>query len=198
MDFTLEPLPFAEDALEPHIGSRTVNIHYHKHHKGYLDKLDKALENDERRAMTLEQIIRTSQGHIFNCAAQVWNHSFYWKSIAPGSSTEPGGSLRDQIERDFGSVAALKKELHAVAAGAFGSGWGWLVFDRDKNNLQVMSTSDAGNPLSDSCIPLLTIDVWEHAYYLDYQNDRGKYLQAVLDHLINWEFAEDNFGSQGA
>tara|TARA_R110002072_G_scaffold83597_4_gene189602 strand:- start:17407 stop:17808 length:402 start_codon:yes stop_codon:yes gene_type:complete len=133
MDFTLEPLPFAEDALEPHIGSRTVNIHYHKHHKGYLDKLDKALENDERRAMTLEQIIRTSQGHIFNCAAQVWNHSFYWKSIAPGRSTEPGGSLREQIERDFGSVAAVKKELHAV-----------------------------------------------------------------LDHLINWEFAEDNFGSQGA
>ena len=199
MDFTLEPLPFAEDALEPHISQRTVEFHYHKHHKGYMTKLDKALENDERRAMSLEQIMRTSQGGIFNNAAQVWNHSFYWQSIAPSSSTEPSaGALRDQIERDFGSVAALKKELHTVAAGAFGSGWAWLVFDRDKKCLQVISISGAENPLSDTCLPLLTIDVWEHAYYLDYQNDRGAYLDAVLDKLINWEFAEANFGSQGS
>ena len=198
MEFTLEPLPFAEDALEPHIGKRTVGIHYHKHHQGYLTKLDKALENDERRAMPLEEIIRTSQGHVFNCAAQVWNHSFYWKSIAPCASKEPvPGPLRQQIENDFGSMEALKKELRKVAAGTFGSGWGWLVYDRDKNKLQVISTSNAGNPLSENCTPLLTIDVWEHAYYLDYQNARGKYLDAVIEELINWDFAVDNFGAPG-
>lgn len=198
MKFTVEPLPFAEDALEPHISARTVGIHYNKHHKGYMTKLDKALESsDKRRDMPLEQIIGSSEGHVFNCAAQVWNHSFYWQSIAAQNNAGLGsGPLLTQIEKDFGSMDALKKELKAVAAGEFGSGWGWLVFDRDKKSLAVVSTTDAENPLPEGRKPLLTIDVWEHAYYLDYQNERGKYLDAVIDNLINWQFAADNFAAK--
>jgi Fe-Mn family superoxide dismutase len=197
MKFIVDPLPFAEDALAPHISERTVNIHYNKHHKGYMTKLDKALENDERRDMTLEQIVRSSDGHVFNCAAQVWNHSFYWQSIAPHKGVElDDGPLLAQVRTDFGSLDALKKELKAVAAGEFGSGWGWLVFDRTTNELAVVSTTDAENPLPAGRLPLLTLDVWEHAYYLDYQNERGKYLDAMIDHLINWQFAVDNFASK--
>jgi Fe-Mn family superoxide dismutase len=196
MKFTLEPLPFEEDALEPHIGRRTVNIHYNKHHKGYLTKLDKALQDDKRRDMSLEQIVRNSEGHVFNCAAQVWNHSFYWQSIAPGGNSEPeDGPLRQQIDADFGSLANLQDELKTVAAGEFGSGWGWLVFDADKKKLRVVSTTDAENPLPDKRVPLLTVDVWEHAYYLDYQNERERYLDAVIKHLVNWEFVAGNFAS---
>jgi superoxide dismutase, Fe-Mn family len=194
MKFTLEPLPFAENALEPHISQRTVNIHYNKHHKGYLAKLDKELANDKRRSMTLEGIIRASEGSVFNNAAQVWNHSFYWQSINPGGSEKPAsGLLSKQIEADFGSVNALAKELCAVAAGEFGSGWGWLVFDESSASLRVISTDDADNPLQSSCIPMLAVDVWEHAYYLDYQNERKTYLNAVIANLLNWDFAAANF-----
>jgi Fe-Mn family superoxide dismutase len=194
MNFTLEPLPFAEDALEPHISKRTVGLHYHKHHQGYMNKLEKALANDSRREMALEDIVRSSDGDVFNNAAQVWNHNFYWKSIAPGSSKYSGdGPLLKQVNADFGSLDGLRKELRGVAAGEFGSGWAWLVLEGDKSSLRVISTTDAENPLPAERIPLLTIDVWEHAYYLDYQNEREKYLDAVIDHLLNWEFAERNY-----
>lgn len=194
MKFTLEPLPFAESALEPYITQRTVNIHYNKHHKGYLAKLDKELANDKRRTMTLEGIIRTSDGSVFNNAAQVWNHSFYWQSIKPGGCKKPAsGQFFKQIKADFGSVEGLGNKLCAEAAGEFGSGWGWLVFDEGTASLRVISTDDAENPLRSSCIPLLTVDVWEHAYYLDYQNEREKYLDAVIANLVNWEFAAGNF-----
>ena len=199
MNFTLKPLPFAEDALEPYISRRTVSIHYRKHHKGYMTKLDKALAKDKRRSMTLEEIIRSSEGDIFNFAAQVWNHNFYWQSIAPGSSGKPGpGPFLTQIRSDFGSLDTLQRQLRAVAAGEFGSGWGWLVFDTKAAALQVISTTDAVNPLSTDYVPLLTIDVWEHAYYLDYQSEREKYLDAVIAHLINWDFAAQNFAGCGA
>lgn len=194
MNFKLEPLPFAEDALEPHISQRTVSLHYHKHHQGYMDKLDKALAKDKRRKLPLEEIVRSSEGDVFNNAAQVWNHSFYWKSIEPGSKAKPAaGPLLTQINADFGSVAALKKELQTVSAGQFGTGWGWLLFDNQTETLQVTSTDDADNPLTEQRVPLLTLDVWEHAYYLDYQNERGKYLEAVIANLINWDFAAANF-----
>jgi superoxide dismutase, Fe-Mn family len=194
MKFTLEPLPFAEDALEPYISQRTVNVHYNKHHKGYLAKLDRELANDKRRTMTLEGIIRTSDGSVFNNAAQVWNHNFYWQSIKPGGSRKPAaGPFFKQIKADFTSVDALGKKLCAAAAGEFGSGWGWLVFDEKTAALRVISTDDAENPLRSACIPLLTVDVWEHAYYLDYQNEREDYLNAVIAHLLNWDFAAGNF-----
>ncbi|HEY6131454.1 MAG TPA: superoxide dismutase [Halioglobus sp.] len=197
MDFTLKPLPFAEDALEPHISRRTVDFHYNKHHKGYMAKLDKALVNDKRRSWTLEEIIQSSEGNeqnIFNNAAQVWNHNFYWKSIEPGGNKRPvAGTFFTQIKADFGSLEELEKKLCAVSAGEFGSGWGWLVFNNDATALQVISTTDAENPLPGEHVPLLTIDVWEHAYYLDYQNEREKYLNAVISHLINWDFAAANF-----
>lgn len=194
MDFKLAPLPFAENALEPYISQRTVGIHYHKHHQGYMDKLDKALANDKRRALTLEEIVRGSDGDVFNNAAQVWNHDFYWRSIEPGSNAAPtAGPLLRQIEADFGSMDALQEQLRTVAAGQFGTGWGWLIFDNDASSLCVTSTGDADNPLTAAQVPLLTIDVWEHAYYLDYQNEREKHLEAVIAHLLNWEFAAENF-----
>ena len=196
MNFTLKPLPFPEDALEPHISRRTVDLHYNKHHKGYMSKLDKALANDKRRSWTLEEIIQSSEGNVFNNAAQVWNHNFYWKSIEPGGHKKPGaGTLLTQIKADFGSLDALEGKLCAVSAGEFGSGWGWLVFDNDSGSLQVINTNDAENPLGDEYVPLLTIDVWEHAYYLDYQNEREKYLDAVISELINWDFAAANFAN---
>jgi Fe-Mn family superoxide dismutase len=194
MEFKLKPLPFAEDALEPYISQRTVSIHYHKHHRGYMDKLDKALAKDKRRSSTLEEIVCSSDADVFNNAAQVWNHSFYWQSIAPGGKRKPAtGPLLKQIKADFGSFDALTEQLGAAASGQFGTGWGWLIFDHETASLQVMSTGDAENPLTDGLVPLLTIDVWEHAYYLDYQNERDKYLDAVIAHLINWDFASENF-----
>jgi Fe-Mn family superoxide dismutase len=197
MKFTVDPLPFAQDALEPHISARTVDIHYNKHHKGYMTKLDKALGKDARRDKTLEDIIRSSDGHVFNCAAQVWNHTFYWSSLVPkNTAKQPEGSLRKQIEKDFGTLDSLEEELKSVAAGEFGSGWGWLVFNDQKDKLQVISTTDAETPITEGLLPLLTLDVWEHAYYLDYQNERGKYLDAIIGNLINWEFAEKNFAAR--
>jgi Fe-Mn family superoxide dismutase len=197
MNFELNPLPFAEDALEPYISQRTVGIHYHKHHQGYLDKLDTLLASDNRRTLTLEAIVRSSEGEVYNNAAQVWNHSFYWKSIEPRGKSKPArGPLLEQIKANFGSLGALNTQLKAVAASQFGTGWAWLVFDNVTSSLQVTNTGDAENPLTGNCVPLLTIDVWEHAYYLDYQSERGRYLDAFISHLINWEFANDNFVSR--
>ena len=193
MKFEVPSLPYAKDALAPHISERTVEIHYEKHHKGYMKKLDAALDaTDAQRNATLEEIVKNSSGKVFNCAAQVWNHSFYWNSLSP-KTTQPSNELMAAIEASFDSFDALKTELKSVAAGEFGSGWGWLIRQNSTGKLAVTSTTDAENPLPDDITPLLTIDVWEHAYYLDYQNERGRYLDALIEHLINWDFASQNF-----
>jgi len=195
MEFEVPKLPYAKDALAPHISQRTVEIHYEKHHKGYMKKLDAALDaGDKRRDATLEDIVRSSDGKVFNCAAQVWNHSFYWNSLSP-KATAPGKDLMTAIDKSFGSFDALKKELKSVAAGEFGSGWGWLIRRNSTGELAVTSTTDAENPLPSDITPLLTIDVWEHAYYLDYQNERGRYLDALIEHLLNWDFASSNLAA---
>lgn len=197
MNFTLEPMPYEQDALEPHISARTISYHYNKHHQGYLTKLDAALPKDDaRREQSLEEIIKSSEGGVFNCAAQVWNHTFYWQSLDPTGKTSASKELATQIDADFGTVDELKSQLSSIAAGQFGSGWGWLVWNDADGKLQVVSTTDAENPMTEGLIPLLTLDVWEHAYYLDYQNDRGAYLSNLVDQLLNWEFASRNFAKR--
>ncbi|MFA5353018.1 MAG: superoxide dismutase [Thermodesulfovibrionales bacterium] len=189
------PLPYADNALEPVITANTVSFHYGKHHKGYVDNLNKLTSGTEYADMPLEKIITATAGKpektgIFNNAAQVWNHSFYWQSLNPKGGGEPPAALKQKIESSFGSVEAFKKEFAGAAVAQFGSGWAWLVLDSDK--LRVVRTANADNPLTAGLKPLLTIDVWEHAYYLDYQNRRADYVNAVLDKLINWEFALRN------
>ncbi len=193
MKFEIPSLPFPKDALEPRISARTIDFHYEKHHKGYLNKLRKAIEGTAMARQSLDEIVRTVDDQfIFNQAAQVWNHNFYWKSLAPTGMSPPAGKLGQAIERDFGGFDKLKRELAEIANGQFGSGWAWLVTDRD-GKLRVTSTSDADNPVPTELKPLLTIDVWEHAYYLDYQHERAKYVEAVIDGLISWKFAENNY-----
>jgi Fe-Mn family superoxide dismutase len=194
---TLPPLPYAENALEPAITAKTIGFHYGKHHKGYVDNLNKLIAGTDYSDLSLEDIIRGTAGRpertaIFNNAAQAWNHTFYWKSLAPKGGGEPPAALKKKIEASFGSLDACKKELAAAAVAQFGSGWVWLVLDEDK--LKVVKTANADNPLATAMRPLLTIDVWEHAYYLDYQNLRADYTKAVLDKLLNWEFALQNAG----
>ncbi|MGH0030294.1 MAG: superoxide dismutase [Myxococcota bacterium] len=191
MKFTMTPLPYDVFALAPHIGSSTVEIHYGRHHRGYLEKLRRAIGDKPEGERPLEEIVRTAEGDVFNNAAQVYNHDFYWRSLRPDGGGEPHGPLRSAIEGAFRSVDAFKRELAEAANGEFGSGWAWLVLDRD-GRLCVRSSSDAENPLQKGHTPLLTVDVWEHAYYLDYQNRRGEYVTAVLDHLLNWDFAVEN------
>jgi Fe-Mn family superoxide dismutase len=193
----LPPLPWAENALEPVVSAKTISFHYGKHHKTYVDTVNKMIAGTEYADMTLERLIGATAGKpdkagIFNNAAQVWNHTFYWNSLRPRGGGEPPSMLRQKIEAAFGSVDACKKELSAAAAAQFGSGWAWLVADAGK--LKIVKTADAETPLTRGLKPLLTIDVWEHAYYLDYQNKRADYVNAVLDKLINWEFAETNLG----
>ncbi len=193
MPIELPPLPFAKDALEPHISQRTVDIHYEKHHRGYVDKVNKALKGKDEKT-DLESLIKTANGDLYNHAAQVWNHTFYWNCLNPLGPNEPSQVLKDALCAQFGSVQKFKDELAESAKGEFGSGWAWLVMDGDK--LRVTSSTDAENPIREGMWPLLTIDVWEHAYYLDYQNERGKYVSAVIEHLLNWQFASSNFVSQ--
>lgn len=192
---TLLPLPYAQNALDPVISANTLSFHYGKHHKGYVDNLNKLLVGTEFTGFTLEKIITDTAGKadktaIFNNAAQAWNHAFYWQSLSPKGGGEPPAKLKQKIEASFSTVDACKKELTNAATTQFGSGWAWLVLDGDK--LKVLKTSNADSPLTKGLKPLLTIDVWEHAYYLDYQNRRADYVNAVLDKLINWGFAEDN------
>jgi Fe-Mn family superoxide dismutase len=191
MKFELPPLPYDTTELEPHISGRTLEFHYGKHHQGYMKKLRKAIEGTPDEEKSLEQLITTGGGNVFNNAAQVWNHTFYWNSMSPDGGGAPGGSLAGLIERDFQSLGSFRERFAAAAQGQFGSGWAWLV-QRPDGRLDVTSTSDAENPLQHGLKPLLTIDVWEHAYYLDYQNQRAKYLQAVIDELLNWDFAAQN------
>ena len=189
------PLPYAENALEPIITAKTISFHYGKHHKGYLDNLNKLVAGTEYADLPLEKIITSTAGQperaaIFNNAAQIWNHTFYWKSMRPGGGGEPPAAIKQKIEASFGSVDACKKELASTAISQFGSGWAWLVLD--SGVLKVVKTANADIPMTMGFTPILTIDVWEHAYYLDYQNRRLDYVNAVLDKLINWEFALQN------
>jgi Fe-Mn family superoxide dismutase len=194
----LPPLPYADNALDPVISANTIGFHYGRHHKGYVDNLNKLVAGTEFADLSLEKIIAATAGKtdktaIFNNAAQTWNHTFYWHSLKPNGGGEPPAALKQAIEAAFGSVDACKTELATAATTQFGSGWAWLVVDGDK--LKVVKTSNADLPLTMGMKPLLTIDVWEHAYYLDYQNRRADYVKAVLDKLINWGFAGDNLGA---
>ena len=193
----LPPLPYADNALDPVISANTVGFHYGKHHKGYFDNLNKLVAGTEFADLPLEQIIAKTAGKaektaIFNNAAQTWNHTFYWRSLKPRGGGEPPSVLKQKIEASFGAVDACKKELATAAMAQFGSGWVWLALDGDK--LKVLKTGNADVPLTTGVKPLLTIDVWEHAYYLDYQNRRADYVAAVLDKLICWDFAAENLG----
>ena len=193
----LPPLPYADNALDPVISANTVGFHYGKHHKGYFDNLNKLVAGTEFADLPLEQIIaktagKTEKTAIFNNAAQTWNHTFYWRSLKPRCGGEPPSALKQKIEASFGAVDACKKELSTAAMAQFGSGWVWLALDGDK--LKVLKTGNADMPLTTGVKPLLTIDVWEHAYYLDYQNRRADYVAAVLDKLICWDFAAENLG----
>lgn len=188
----LPALPYAANALEPVISANTIGFHHGKHHKAYVDNLNKFAAGTEFAGMPLEQIVTATAGHadktaIFNNAAQIWNHTFFWQSLKPGGGGEPPAALKAKMVAAFGSVEACKKELAAAATSQFGSGWAWLV--SDKGTLKVVKTSNADSPLTAGLRPILTIDVWEHAYYLDYQNRRADYVAAVLDKLINWDFA---------
>ena len=195
-EHVLPILPYADNALAPVISANTISFHYGKHHKTYVDNLNKLIAKTEYVGLALEKIIAQTAGKIdkvaiFNNAAQAWNHTFYWSSLMANGGGEPPMALMKKIEASFGSLDDCKKELVTAATTQFGSGWAWLVLDGDK--LKVIKTLNADSPLTKGMKPLLTIDVWEHAYYLDYQNRRLDYVNAIIDKLINWSFAADNF-----
>ena len=190
MAFTLPSLPFSRSALEPIISAETLEFHYGKHHQAYVNNLNALVEGKPEAKMPLDELIMKAEGGVFNNAAQVWNHTFYWNCLKPGGGGEPSGALAEAIDRDFGSFDAFKEEFSGAAANLFGSGWAWLVLDDGK--LKIAQTSNADLPMKHGQTALLTIDVWEHAYYIDYRNARPKYIEAVLDNLINWDFVEQN------
>lgn len=194
MAFELPALPYSKDALAPHISEETLNYHYGKHHQGYVNKLNAAVEADSAlQGKSLEELIRSTSGGVFNNAAQVFNHTFYWHSMSPNGGGEPTGAIADAINRDFGSFDAFKAAFTKAAGGQFGSGWAWLVSDAE-GKLSIETTSNAGTPLTDAGkTPVLTCDVWEHAYYVDYRNARPNYIAAWWN-LVNWEFANKNLG----
>jgi superoxide dismutase, Fe-Mn family len=186
----LPPLPFDKDALAPHISAETLEFHYGKHHQAYVTNLNNLIKGTEFEHAALEEIVKRSSGAIFNNAAQVWNHTFYWNSLRPAGGKPPGGKLVDAIGKAFGTVEKFKEEFSKSAAGNFGSGWTWLV-ERQDGSLGIVNTSNAATPITGADKPLLTCDVWEHAYYIDYRNARPKYLEAFWN-LLNWEFAARN------
>lgn len=194
MEHTLPELPYAKDALAPYISGETMEYHYGKHHKAYVDKLNSLIPGTEYEDLRLEDIIRKAPaGGLFNQAAQVWNHTFYWNSMSPEGGTEPGGDLGSAIKSAFGSFDDFKQKFQEMAAGNFGSGWTWLVANSD-GSLDIVNTDDARNPLQQDLKPLMTCDVWEHAYYIDYRNARATYVQAFFN-IVNWDFAARNLGS---
>jgi superoxide dismutase, Fe-Mn family len=191
MSFELPKLPFAKDALKPYISEETLEYHYGKHHQAYVTNLNKLIVGTEFENKTLLDIVKTSTGGIFNNAAQHLNHTFYWECLMPNSSAKPSENLIAGINKTFGSFDKFKEEFTKAASTLFGSGWTWLV--KDKNGvLSIVSTSNAGNPVVDGKIPLLTCDVWEHAYYIDYRNVRVKYIEAFWG-IVNWDFVNQNF-----
>lgn len=190
----LPELSFPENALEPHISAETIKYHYGKHHASYVDKLNMLISDTEFETAPLEEIINKATGGIFDNAAQVWNHTFYWNCLSPDGGGQPKGRLADAIDDTFGGFADFKERFSDAAAGNFGSGWTWLVKNSD-GGLEIVSTSNASNPLTDGKQPLLTCDVWEHAYYIDYRNARVKYIDAFWN-LVNWDFVAQNLDEQ--
>jgi Fe-Mn family superoxide dismutase len=193
MAFQLPELPYSKDALAPHISPETLEYHHGKHHAAYVNKLNELIPGTEFEKMSLEDIVRKSKGGMFNQAAQVWNHTFYWHSLSPDGGGKPDGKIASAIDQKWGSFDKFKDEFSKAAAGQFGSGWAWLVRGAD-GSLAIETTSNAETPLTDSSkTPILTCDVWEHAYYIDYRNARPKYVEAWWN-LVNWEFANRNLG----
>lgn len=195
MAFTLPDLPYAANALEPYMSANTFSFHHDKHHAAYVNNLNNLIKDTELADKSLEEIIKasfkdSSKVGVFNNAAQVWNHTFFWNSMKPGGGGTPSGSLADKINADFGSFDKFKEEFKNAAATQFGSGWAWLLLDN--GTLKVSKTPNAENPLAHGQTALLTLDVWEHAYYLDYQNKRPDFIATFLDHLVNWDFAAEN------
>lgn len=195
MAFELPSLPYPDTALEPYYSARTLSFHHGKHHKAYVDNLNKLLPESGFEGKTLEEIILAAsaaggQPGLFNNAAQVWNHTFFWNCMRPGGGGRPAGPLAERIDAAFGGYDKFAEQFKAAAVGRFGSGWGWLVLDG--GDLKIMSTANADTPLAQGKAALLTVDVWEHAYYLDYQNRRPDFVQTFLEHLVNWDFVEQN------
>ncbi|MFB2972642.1 superoxide dismutase [Aerosakkonema sp. BLCC-F183] len=195
MAFTLPDLPYAANALEPHMSANTFSFHHDKHHAAYVNNLNNLIKDTELADKSLEEIIKatfkdSSKVGVFNNAAQVWNHTFFWNSMKPGGGGTPSGALADKINADFGSFDKFKEEFKNAAATQFGSGWAWLLLDN--GTLKVSKTPNAENPLAHGQTALLTLDVWEHAYYLDYQNKRPDFIATFLDNLVNWDFAAEN------
>ncbi len=190
--FTLPALPYALDALEPYMSRETLEFHWGKHHQTYVNNLNNLTAGTAFEGKDLVEVIRSSEGGVFNNAAQVFNHTFFWNGMKPQGGGEPTGALLDAIVATWGSYAEFRKAFSAAAAGNFGSGWTWLVKNPD-GTLAIVNTSNAGTPLTGEQVPLLNLDVWEHAYYIDHRNARPKFIDTFFDHLVNWSFAEKNF-----
>ncbi|HEY4351836.1 MAG TPA: Fe-Mn family superoxide dismutase [Paraburkholderia sp.] len=191
MEHQLPPLPFAKNALAPHMSEETLEFHYGKHHQTYVTNLNNLIKGTEYENLTLEEIVKKSSGGVFNNSAQVWNHTFFWNSLKPQGGGQPSGALAEAINKKWGSFDKFKEEFTKTAVGTFGSGWAWLVKKPD-GSLDLVSTSNAATPLTTDAKPLLTIDVWEHAYYIDYRNARPKFVEAYWN-IVNWDFAAKNF-----
>jgi superoxide dismutase, Fe-Mn family len=192
MEHALPPLPFAMDALAPHMSKETFEYHYGKHHQAYVTNLNNLIKGTEFEALSLEDIIKKSSGGVFNNSAQVWNHTFFWNCLKPNGGGEPTGALAEAIHKKFGSYAAFKEAFSKSAATNFGSGWTWLVKIAD-GSVDIVNTSNAATPLTTADKPLLTLDVWEHAYYVDFRNARPKFIETFLNNLVNWDFAARNY-----
>ncbi len=200
MAFELPPLPYPKNALEPHMSAQTLDFHHGKHHQAYVTNLNNLIKGSPMESQSLEELIKSSykdtgKTGVFNNAAQVWNHTFFWNSMKPQGGGAPSGNLAAAITRDCGGLDKLKEQFKATAVGQFGSGWAWLV--ADKGQLKIIGTPNAVDPLAEAQTALLTCDVWEHAYYLDYQNRRPDFVQTFLDHLVNWDFAAQNLAKAG-
>jgi superoxide dismutase, Fe-Mn family len=193
MAHTLPPLPYAADALAPHLSPETFEYHYGKHHQAYVTNLNNLIPGTEFEALGLEEIVKKSSGGVYNNAAQIWNHTFFWNCMKPQGGGEPTGALATAINAKFGSYAAFKEAFTKSAVGNFGSGWTWLVKKAD-GSVDIVNMGPAGTPLTTGDTALLTIDVWEHAYYIDYRNARPKFVEVFLNSLVNWDFAAKNFG----
>lgn len=199
MSFTLPKLPYEKTALEPHISRDTLNFHHEKHHQTYVTKLNELIEGTNLEKLEIEDIIKETADNkdfagVFNNAAQVWNHTFYWHCMSPNGGGKPTGSVEEAIDQAFGSYDEFRTAFKQAALTQFGSGWAWLIMEED--GLKITKTSNADTPIAHGVRPLLTCDVWEHAYYLDYQNRRPDYVDTFLDHLVNWDYVNKNFSSQ--
>ena len=193
MEHQLPPLPYARDALVPHMSSETFDYHYGKHHQAYVTNLNKLIKGSEFDNSSLEEIIRNAKGGVYNNAAQTWNHTFFWNCMKPAGGGAPKGAIGEAINRKWGDFESFKKAFQDNAVSNFGSGWTWLVMRTD-GSVDVVNTGNAGTPLTTTDKPLLCVDVWEHAYYIDYRNMRPKFVETFMDHLVNWDFVEANYG----